>query len=147
MGSFLGHLCQTVATICMSTFSKEATVQIITGGKQVVRRFQYSSEETYFAESSSRRCGLRTTLSHISLRIRWALAFLSLDSTTEGSVDGPAHMENTQLVNRHQTLSIHMYQQCTHTSFPPCPITLKLYISLTHCNNIFTNTNWALVLE
>lgn len=28
-------------------------------------------------------------LSHISLRMRWALALRSLDSTTEGSEEGP----------------------------------------------------------
>lgn len=43
----------------------------------------------YLAESSSRRCGRRTMLSHISLRMRWALALRSLDSTTEGSEEGP----------------------------------------------------------
>ena len=42
----------------------------------------------YLADSSSRRCGLRTMLSHISLRMRWALALRSLDSTTEDS-EGP----------------------------------------------------------
>jgi len=45
----------------------------------------------YLAESSSRRCGLSTTLSHISLRMSWALALRSLDSTTaDASEDGPA---------------------------------------------------------
>lgn len=46
-------------------------------------------EEPYLAERSSRRWGLNTTLSHISFRIRCALAFLSLDSTTDDSLEGP----------------------------------------------------------
>ena len=54
---------------------------------------EMKKKELYLAESSSRRCGRRTTLSHISLRMRWALAFLSLDSTTDGSEDGPVRRE------------------------------------------------------
>lgn len=60
------------------------------------------------AERSSRRWGLSTTLSHISFRIRCALAFLSLDSTTEDSLEGPARKRRTvaQRVNvkRQQSL-------------------------------------------
>lgn len=52
---------------------------------------------TYLAERSSLKCGLRTTLSHISFRIRWALAFLSLDSTTGDSFEGPAYKEKTEI--------------------------------------------------
>lgn len=55
------------------------------------------THKTYLAERSSLKCGLKTTLSHISFRIRWALAFLSLDSTTGDSFDGPAYKEKTEI--------------------------------------------------
>lgn len=63
-------------------------------------------EEPYLAERSSRRWGLSTTLSHISFRIRCALAFLSLDSTTDDSFEGPAKGGQLHVVSVQQQQSL-----------------------------------------
>lgn len=61
---------------------------------QVSSHREEDCRASYLAERSSRRCGCRTALSQSSFNIKWAFAFRSLDSTTEGSVEGPVIKQN-----------------------------------------------------
>lgn len=113
--SLLWHKCQRLQTDRLSSDEKAPTSN---DAKPFLINYLACEKEPYLAERSSRRWGLSTTLSHISFRIRCALAFLSLDSTTDDSFEGPAksgQLNNVLMscTNNHWTIHLTLSSMST----------------------------------